>query len=169
MAPERRVYFDSSVYVAALIGETEQHHELALVAIAHAQNGGLVAVTSGLVHAEVLGSGPVRAGHGVRTSERERRIAKCDAFFNRLDFEFVDLTRLVGREAARFAAQYQLKGADACHVSMAVHSKCSELQTLDQDQLKIASVDGLSIVRPRSPLEAPGSLFVPEGEGEVDG
>lgn len=167
--PNRRVYFDSSVYVAALIGESEQHHAVALAAIDHAQNGGLIAVTSGLVHAEVLGSGPVRAGQGVQAPERARRIAKCKEFFNRLDFEFVDLTRLVGREAARLAAQYHLKGADACHVSMAALSECSELQTLDEDQLKIGgSIEGLNVIHPRSPMEAPGSLFVREDEGDLD-
>jgi len=164
MTDVRRVYFDSTVYVAAIVGPGELYHGVSLSAIDHARSGGTTGVTSGLAHAEVLGAAKIRAPEGVGVEEVARRIMLAQEFFDRLGFEFVDLTRRVGRLAAEIGSHYHVKGPDAAHVAMAILARCNELQTLDQDQLKLGTIQGVHVRRPQSPLTSPGSLFAEDDE-----
>jgi predicted nucleic acid-binding protein len=60
-----RAYFDTSVFVAVLLGPEAESHEAALTAVAAAQQGRMTGVVSALVVAEVVGAPAIRAPQGV--------------------------------------------------------------------------------------------------------
>jgi predicted nucleic acid-binding protein len=160
-----RVYVDASVFVAALVGEDEKHHRVAVDFISHVQGGGLRAVVSGLVLAETLGSGPVRSGQGVPEAKRMERVELVQRFFDGAGFEYVELGAAAGRRAARLAVIHHLKGADACHLSMALLSGCQQLITLDDGLLKVENQEPpLTVTTPWSPYAQEGTLFGPAQE-----
>lgn len=161
--PRSRVYLETTVFVAALIGDSEPYHEDALAAIRFAQTGGIEGVYSGLVIAEMMGCPTVRAPQSMPKTDVERRVSGARAFLKSCEFLTVDLAKRVGDRAAELAITHSLKGADACHLAMAEWSRCGALYTLDWDLLKVGDLGGMRVCRPESPMSAPGTLGYAEG------
>ena len=68
------MYFDTSVFVAVLLGPTAEDHEAALTAVTSSQQGATAGVASALTIAEVVGSPPLRAPQGMPAEEAQRRM-----------------------------------------------------------------------------------------------
>lgn len=144
------VYFDSSVFVAVLLGPTEPRHGDCLAAVTDAQEGITVGFISSLVVAEVVGAPKLRAPQGVSRSEARRRMATAQDFFRTSGFRFVEAGRREGLRAAEIAQEFDMKGADALHVALAESARCRDLFSLDHDQLKVA--DGIAGLVVRAPI-----------------
>lgn len=155
-----RVYVDASVFVAALVGEDEPQHSVAVAFIEMGQQGGFRPVISGLVMAESVGAGKVRAPQSTPRAERRRRVAKVRDFFDQSAFDMVDLGRLGGLRAAEYCVKYDLKGPDACHLAMAILAGCGRLATLDGGLLKVGEAEPpVSVVKPWSLYSQADTLF----------
>ncbi|MBK8757061.1 MAG: PIN domain-containing protein [Actinomycetales bacterium] len=144
-----RVYFDTSVFVAIMLGPEAADHEAALTAVSAAQQGHTTGVASALVVAEVVGAPALRAPQGVPQAEALRRVQKAIEYFQRADLLYVEAGRQEGVRAAEIARDFNMKGADALHVALAEAARCATLFSLDNDHLKIGeSIPGLHIQRP---------------------
>ena len=144
-----RVYFDTSVFVAVMLGPEAEDHEAALTAVSAAQQGHTTGVTSALVVAEVVGAPALRAPQGVPREEAPRRVQRAIEYFQRADLLYVEAGRQEGVRAAEIARDFNMKGADALHVALAEAARCATLFSLDNDHLKIGeSIPGLHIQRP---------------------
>ena len=64
MPTRRRVYCDSTIYVAVFLGEGEPHYEVARAAVVTAEQGITEGFVSGLVMAETTGAPRIRAPQG---------------------------------------------------------------------------------------------------------
>lgn len=144
------VYFDTSVYVSVILGEDEPDHQASLTALLAAQQGRFTGLVSALVPAEVVGAPRIRAPQGVPAAEAARRTSQAVEYFERCPFVYVEAGRRAGLRAAEIAKEWNMKGADALHVAIAELSGCTELHTLDADQLKVATgITGLLVRKPR--------------------
>ncbi|WP_186762764.1 type II toxin-antitoxin system VapC family toxin [Lentzea tibetensis] len=101
-----------------------------------------------LVLAEVAGSGQIRGDDG-GAAERTRRITLAHQWIKDSEYLVADITERIATQAARLASDYNLKGADACIVAVAVAWMCPKLYTWDKGILKIGdALPGLSIEEP---------------------
>lgn len=128
-----RVYFDTSVFVAVLLGPTAPDYEDALTAITSSQQGVTAGVASALTIAEVVGAPPLRAPQGVSADEAGRRMQRAIDYFDGADLLYVEAGRQEGVRAAHIAREWNMKGADALHIALAEAGRCTQLFTLDRD------------------------------------
>lgn len=150
-----RVYFDTSVFVAVLLGPTAEDHEAALTSVTSAQQGATVGLASALTIAEVVGAPPLRAPQGMPAEEAQRRMQLAVDYFESADLLYVEAGRQEGVRAAQIAREWNMKGADALHIALAEAGRCAQLFTLDRDQLKVGnSIPGLRIGKPVGSAQA---------------
>lgn len=158
-----RVYFDSTVYLALLLGE-KGRAESAREALDWAAGRDAKGFISALVVAEVIGAPRLRAPQHVpaRIGRRQMRMAR--EYFSGVGFLYVEGGRTVAGRAGELCEHHDLAGPDALHLAMAAHAKCTEFHTFDNDQLKIGSLGDMRICLPHG--SAQGELPFDDGRGD---
>ena len=128
MSPSRRrVYWDTSVFIALLKGESSDEADRAEIAQAilrAAEAGRIELVTSAFTRAEV------------RRDRRQPKLtpeqhSRVSAFFRRSYLHVQPLDRAIGESAAELGERYNLKPADAVHLATALAVQADELQHWD--------------------------------------
>ena len=149
--PNRRIHLDSSVYIAALKGETIPAHggitRLDLTKlIFDASEARLIAIstsTATLVE--------VRRGTDSLAASDQAQIRAIDSLFDRSLTRFVDLDRGVALSARLIANHYGVRTMDAIQVATTEAAGCSELFIWDNQivsKLAADPVPGLSVCEP---------------------
>ncbi len=141
-----RIYWDSNVWIA---WDNNEFNTRALCTdlLKEAENGNLEIVISALAYSEFApGSKEVDS--------------ILDKYFKRSSFIFVDINRVIAKNARDLVRKYQgLSGADAVHLACAIYAKAKMLFTYDKDLLKIAdSIVDIIICIPEWPYHQ-GRLF----------
>ncbi|MGC0273152.1 type II toxin-antitoxin system VapC family toxin [Pseudactinotalea sp. Z1739] len=157
-----KVAIDSCVFVNVLCrgddpGEPERfpHSVQVFEAVA---SGGLQAIISALVPAEVLGAHSIR-GTAEKRDEMYRRRKDARAWLTNGNFMLVEVERTIVEQAADLAHTHQLKGADAVILASAIEAACDVLYTWDDDLLK---VEGRVDVAIRTP-----DAYIPGGDPDL--
>ena len=147
----RRIYLDSSIYIAFLKGETIQASggmtrvELARL-IFDSSEAGLIAVsTSTITIVEV------RRGTDSSSVLEQTRIRLIDSLFDKSLTRFVDVDRDVALSARQIANRYGIRTMDAIQVASAEVAGCDELFIWDNrvvSKFSAGPMPGLSVREP---------------------
>ena len=147
----RRIHLDSSVYIAALNGETiPVHGGISRVylteLIFEASKAGLISISTSTVTLV-----EVRRGTDSLAASDQSRIRAIDSLFGQSLTRFVDLDYDVALSARLIANQYGVRTMDAIQVASAEAAGCSELFIWDNRVVSKFSADpmpGLSVCEP---------------------
>lgn len=143
----RRVLFDSSVYIAFLKGETTPaaggmtRAELALLFFEAAEEGRISAFTSTISIVEV------RRGMDLSQVSNQERIRRIDGLFNRTRTRFVEVDRDVALNARSIANEYGLRSMDAIQIASAQAADCEEMFIWDGNVVRKFADRPLSSLR----------------------
>lgn len=135
---------DASVWVAAFLPQ-DHHHVDAASLLRQLVERDLPASIPLLALAEIAGA-IARRSNSTTTAE-----AVLDFLTRQVWLECVDIDHALGDVAARVAARYRLRGADAVYVALAI-SRQQVLITLDAE-MSDRSPDSLEVLNPRQWLE----------------
>ena len=147
----RRIHLDSSVYIAALRGETIPAHsgmsrvELAELVLG-AGEAGLIAISTSMVTLV-----EVRRGANSSPISRQFRVGLIDELFDRSSTRFVDVDRDVALAARRIANRYGIGTMDAIQVASAEAAGCEELFIWDNrvvSKFSANPMSGLNVCEP---------------------
>ena len=147
----RRIHLDSSVYIAALNGETiPAHGGISRVDLAElifdASEAGLIAISTSTVTLV-----EVRRGADSLSASDQARIRAIDSLFSQSLTRFVDLDHDVALSARMIANRYGVRTMDAIQVASAEAAGCDELFIWDNRVVSKFSADpmpGLSVRDP---------------------
>lgn len=151
LSQNRRIYLDSSVYIAFLKGEQipaaggMTRVALARLIFGSAEAGRADVFTSAITLVEV------RKGNDAPQVSSLDRLVAIDALFDRTSTRFVEVGRVLAISAREVANKYGLNLADAIHVASAMSAGCAELFIWDESVVRKISgspVPGLSVCEP---------------------
>ena len=148
---KRRIHLDSSVFIAALRGETiSAHGGLARVELAelifNAGESGLIAISTSMITLV-----EVRRGANSLPASGQVRLDVIDDLFESSLTRFTEVDRDVGLSARRIANRYGIRTMDAIQVASAVAAECEELFIWDASVVNKLSTDplpGLAVCEP---------------------
>lgn len=148
---DRRIRLDSSVYIAALRGETiPAHGGMSRVKLAEllfdAGEAGLIAISTSTVTLV-----EVRRGPSLSLNSGQFRVDLIDELFDRSLTSFVEVDRALALTARRIANEYGIGTMDAIQVASAVAAECEELFIWDNRVVNKFSTDplpGLTVSEP---------------------
>ena len=149
--PNRQIHLDSSVYIAALKGETILAYggmsrvDLAQL-IFDASEAGLVIISTSMVTLV-----EVRWGVNPSPNPGQFRVDVIDELFDSSSTRFVDVDRAVALSARRIANRYGIRTMDAIQVASAEAAGCGELFIWDNRIVNKFSADpmpGLIVCEP---------------------
>ena len=147
----RRVYLDSSVYIAALNGETiparggVSRVELTELIFGASEAGMITIFTSTVTLVEV------RRGADSLSVSEQPQFRAIDSLFHQSLTRFVDLDHDLALSARRIANQYGIRTMDAIQVASAEAAGCDELFIWDNRVVSKFSANpmpGLSVCEP---------------------
>ena len=147
----RRIHLDSSVYIAALRGETIPAHggltrvELAEL-ILDAGEAGLLAISTSMVTLV-----EVRRGANSLPTSGQFHVDLIDELFDKSSTRFVDVDREVALAARRIANRYGIGTMDAIQVASAEAVGCDELFMWDNrvvSKFSANPMSGLNVCEP---------------------
>ena len=147
----RRIHLDSSVYIAALNGETIPAHggisrvELTELIFGASEAGLITISTSTVTLVEV------RRGADSLAASDQAQIRAIDSLFDQSLTRFVDLDHRVVLSARLIANQYGVRTMDAIQVASAEAAGCDELFIWDNrvvSKFLANPVSGLSVCEP---------------------
>jgi len=147
----RRIHLDSSVYIAALNGETIPAHggisrvELTELIFGASEAGLITISTSTVTLVEV------RRGADSLAASDQAQIRAIDSLFDQSLTRFVDLDHRVALSARLIANQYGVRTMDAIQVASAEAAGCDELFIWDNrvvSKFLANPVSGLSVCEP---------------------
>ena len=121
---------DASVWVSRLV-QVDEHYHASRRWLAHHLSGGSLLIAPALLLIEVAGAVSRRTGSSQLAHQATSRL--LDLSMLRL----VSVDQVLAREAARLAADLQLRGADAAYVAVAHHLNIP-LVTWDREQAEKA-------------------------------
>ena len=148
---DRRIHLDSSVYIAALKGETIPAHggmsrvELAELVLG-AGEARLIAISTLTVTLV-----EVRRGADSSAISDKARIQAIDSLFDQSLTSFIDVDRELALAARRIANEYGIGTMDAIQIASAEAARCDELFMWDNRVVSKFSANpmpGLSICEP---------------------
>ena len=143
----RRVLFDSSVYIAFLKGESipaaggMTRAELSLLLFGAAEEERISAFTSTISIVEV------RRGMELTQLSNQEHIRRIDGLFDRTRTRFVEVDRDVALAARSIANEYGLTNMDAIQIASAQAPDCEELFIWDGNVVRKFSEHPLSNLR----------------------
>ena len=147
----KRIYLDSSVYIASLKGETDlaagglTRAELTYLLFEAAGQGRITVFTSTVTIVEV------RRGIDSSSLSIRERYRLIDGLFERSSTRFVELDRDVALSARLIASRYGIKTMDAIQVASAEMAICGEMFIWDNrivTKFSSTPMDGLSVCEP---------------------
>ena len=151
LRPNRQIHLDSSVYIAALKGETILAYggmsrvDLAQL-IFDASEAGLVIISTSMVTLV-----EVRWGVNLSPNSGQFRVDVIDELFDSSSTRFVDVDRAVALSARQIANRYGIRTMDAIQVASAEAAGCDELFIWDNRIVNKFSADpmpGLIVCEP---------------------
>ncbi len=149
--PNRRIHLDSSVYIAALNGETiPAHGGISRVDLTElifdASEAGLITISTSTVTLV-----EVRRGVDSLSASDQSRIRAIDSLFSQSLTRFVDLDQDVALSARMIANQYGVRTMDAIQVASAEAAGCDELFIWDNRVVSKFSADPMTGLSVRDP------------------
>ena len=147
----RRIHLDSSVYIAALNGETIPAHggisrvDLTELIFDASEAGLIIISTSTVTLVEV------RRGTDSLTASDQAQICAIDSLFDQSLTRFVDLDHGVASSARLIANQYGVRTMDAIQVPSAEAAGCDELFIWDNrvvSKFSANPMSGLGVCEP---------------------
>ncbi len=147
----KRIHLDSSVYIAALNGETIPAHDgisrLDLTElIFHASAAGLITISTSTVTLV-----EVRRGTDSLAASDQAQIRAIDSLFDQSLTSFVDLDHGVALSARLIANRYGVRAMDAIQVASAEAAGCAELFIWDNrvvSKFSANPMSGLNVCEP---------------------
>lgn len=155
--PFERPYVDSSVYIAAILGEEAEPGKSSISAqvLELARTGAFPVLASTFVFAEVIKD----RRQPELDSEQEELI---DSYLRQECITWVEVDLPLAEKARSIARQHGLKPGDAIHLASAIRSGCDQLLSWnDGDFTPGLEVEGVSLHRPHltgHPTPLPGML-----------
>ena len=154
--PFERPYLDSSVYIAAIVGEEAEpgKSDLSAQILELGRSGSFQAIASTFVFAEVIKD----RKRDALDPDQETLI---DQYLNQDFITWVEVDLPLAKKARSLSRFQGLKPADAVHVASALRAKCDQFLTWDGgDFTDGTKIEGLSIHRPHlteMPAKLPGT------------
>jgi predicted nucleic acid-binding protein len=162
------IYGDACVYLDLITRNENPHQDtgeprwrIAQSLFQAVDSGQVRLAASALIEAEVLCNGATQA----RRERSERVASRLRTWFSSPETLWVDMDRLVAREAARLAGEYahlregqkRFSAADAMHLAAALRAQCNYLITHDKGYPANQVIEGLTVCRPK--VVWPETLF----------
>lgn len=155
----RLVYPDTCVYLDLITHNEDPHQDtgeprwkIARSLFQAVERGTVRLVASPLIEAEVLCNGTTQA----RRKRSERVAERLGTWFTSSETLWVDIDRVIAREAARLSEEYghlrvgkkRFSAADAMHLAAAIRSKSEYLMTHDNGYPTKQVIEGVQVQRP---------------------
>ncbi len=152
----RRIYWDSSVFLAWLKPEPERKRACDDV-LATAKTGESIIITSAIALTEVI---KLKGKPAIPETEE----AKIKGFFKRSYISVVVVDRFLAESARTLIWRHGLKPKDALHVATATRLQVDELHSFDDDMLKLSGKFGRPLILICKPSTEQGILLRPADE-----
>jgi predicted nucleic acid-binding protein len=139
----QRPYLDSSIYIAAIKGETAEpgKGDLSGQVISLAQQGHFPVIASTFVYAEVI-----KDRNAPKLTPQQE--ATIDGFFEQSFITWVEVDLVIAKAARNISRQLGLKPPDAIHLATAARVGADQFLTWDPDFPDGAVLEGVSCHRP---------------------
>ena len=158
----RRVYWDSSAFLAWLLPEPDREDHCKEVLDA-AESGELEIVTSAVTLTEVIKIG--KSAPRLKEADEE----KIRLFFENPYILIFSTTRIVAELARQLIWKHpKLKPKDSIHLASAILAKIGEVHSYDRDHLSLDGLIGSPPVKICTPQMVQRTLKYPENAGNED-
>jgi predicted nucleic acid-binding protein len=155
--PFARPYLDSSVYIAAILGEEAEpgKGDLSSQILELGRTGRYPILASTFVFAEVIRD---RGRPDQLDAEQE---ASIDRYLSQDFITWVEVDLPIARKARSLSRFCGLKPVDAVHLASAIRAKCDQFLTWDESDFADGTeIEGIHIHRPHLtelPVQLPGT------------